>query len=251
MRLDGPGRSHLTWSLHDPIAPGSRGAPQVALIKGLLPHIRQFVRVRQALAESGALGASATDLLAHSRVGVIHLDQRGQILVANDRARILLRHGDGILDRAGELLARLPDDQDRLARLVAGALPTASGGAVSGSMLLHRSAIVPPFVVHVKPVTPRQEDFGARRIAVLVLLVEPGRQAVIDPALVTTLLGLTPPESQIAVWLAEGQSVRDIAETTGRTVGAIYWHLKQIYQKLSISRQGDLVRLVLSLAEFA
>ena len=53
----------------------------------------------------------------------------------------------------------------------------------------------------------------------------------------------------MAVWLAEGKSVRDMAEATGHTEGAIYWHLKQIYQKQSISRQVDLVRLVLSLAE--
>ena len=36
---------------------------------------------------------------------------------------------------------------------------------------------------------------------------------------------------------------------TGHTPAAIYWHLQQIYQKHSISRQADLVRLVLSLAE--
>ena len=41
-----------------------------------------------------------------------------------------------------------------------------------------------------------------------------------------------------------------MAEATGRTKSAIYWHLQQIYQKQSISRQADLVRLVLSLAEF-
>ncbi len=29
----------------------------------------------------------------------------------------------------------------------------------------------------------------------------------------------------------------------------MYWHLKQIYQQLHISRQPDLVRLVLSIAE--
>ena len=40
-----------------------------------------------------------------------------------------------------------------------------------------------------------------------------------------------------------------MAEATGRTEGAIYRHLKHIYQKQSISRQADLVRLVLSLAE--
>ena len=57
-------------------------------------------------------------------------------------------------------------------------------------------------------------------------------------------------ESQVAVWVADGKSVRDIALATGLTEGAIYWHLKQIYRKLPISRQVDLVRLVLSIAEF-
>ena len=64
------------------------------------------------------------------------------------------------------------------------------------------------------------------------------------------ILRLTPAESQVAVWLAEGKNVRDIARETELTEGAIYWHLTQIYQKLPISRQVDLVRLVLSIAEF-
>ena len=53
----------------------------------------------------------------------------------------------------------------------------------------------------------------------------------------------------MAVSLAEGKSVREMAETTGHTTDAIYWLLKQIYQKRHISRQVDLVRLVLSIAE--
>ena len=65
-----------------------------------------------------------------------------------------------------------------------------------------------------------------------------------------TTLGLTPSESQVAVGLAEGKSVRDMATATGLTENTIYWHLEQIYQKKSISRQVDLVRLVLSIAEF-
>ena len=61
-------------------------------------------------------------------------------------------------------------------------------------------------------------------------------------------MGVTPALPSTA-WLAEGKSVRDMAEATGHTEGAIYWHLKQIYRKQSISRQADLVRLVLSLAD--
>ena len=38
----------------------------------------------------------------------------------------------------------------------------------------HRSPVVPPFVVHVKPVGAPHPDHGARHVAALVLIVEPG-----------------------------------------------------------------------------
>ena len=191
-----------------------------------------------------------TALLETPRIGVVHLDRRGRILAVNDRALSLLRQGEWLSDEDGVLQARAPDDQVRLARLVAEALPPSGAVPVSGSMRLGRVFGLPPLVVHVKPVGVPQPDYGARHVAALVLLVDPGRHPRLDPDVVTRTLGLTPAESQVAVWLADGQNVRDIARATGLTDGAIYWHLKQIYRKLPISRQVDLVRLVLSIAEF-
>ena len=248
-RLDGPDGSSITWGLRDPVASDGWGSARIAMVTRLLPHIRQFVRVRQALVRAEARNTTVTALLDNPRMGVIHLDRRGRILEANDRARSILRHGDGLSDRDGTLRARGDAEQVRLERLVGNALPASGGGPVSGSILLRRSPVLPPFVVHVKPVTAPQPDYGARHVAALLLIVEPGRQHRITPELVTTTLELTPAEAQVAVWLAEGRSVRDMAEATGNTQGAIHWHLKQIYQKQSISRQVDLVRLVLSLAE--
>ena len=250
VRLDGPDRSHMTWSLGDPVASEGWGSSQIAMVRRLTPHIRQFIHVRQALVRAQAGDTTVTALLENPRIGVLHLDRRGRILAANDRARSLLRHGEGLSDEEGVLQARAPDDQGRLARLVAEALPTSGAVPVSGSMLLGRVSGLPPFVVHVKPVGVPQPDYGARHVAALVLIVEPGRHPRLDPALLAATLGLTPDESQVAVWLADGKSVRDMAAATGLTDGAIYWHLKQIYQKLPISRQVDLVRLVLSIAEF-
>ena len=250
VRLVEPDGSHIAWTLQDPVTPGGWEASQLTLIRGLLPHLRQFVRVRLALVGAQALGTSVTDLLDTPRIGVLHLDRQGQVVEANDRARHLLRHGDGLSDHRGELRVRVPADQTRFARLLAGALPTSGAVPVSGSMLLRRASLAPPFVVHVKPVVSPQLDFGAQRVAALVLIVEPGYTSPLNPTLVTTALGLTPLEGQVAVLLAEGKSVRDIAELTERTEAAIYWHLKQIYEKLGISRQTNLVRLVLSLTEF-
>ena len=250
VRLDGPDGSHITWAVGDPVTRGGWAAPQLALIKGLLPHLRQFVRVQQALAKAEARGVSATGLLDTPRIGVLYLDRRGRIVETNDRARAILRHGDGVAVQDGELRAREPADQARLARLVADALPTA-GAAVSGSMTLHRAVGLARFVVHVKPVVVRQPDFGAKRVAALVLIVEPGRQSRIDPALVAAALELSPAESRIAVGLAEGQSVREMAAAAGVREKSIHYHLHEMYQKRGLAGQVDLVRLVLSLVELA
>ena len=249
VRLDGPDTSHISWGLGDPVASDGWGSSEIATIKRLLPHIRQFIRVRQALVRAEAHGTTVTALLGNPRIGVLHLERRGQIIEVNDRARSILRLGDGLSDRDGVLGARNPDDQLRLERLVAAALPVGGAIAVSGSMLLGRSSGLPPFVVHVKPAVVPQPDYGARRTAALVLIVEPGSQHRIDPGLVARTLGLTPMESRVAAGLAEGRSVDEMAGAMGNTKHAVYWHLQRIYRKLSISRQAELVRLVLPLAD--
>ena len=250
VRLDGPDGSSIVWHLHDPVDADGWGASRITMVTRLLPHLQQFVRVRQALVRAEANATTLTALLENRRLGIIHLDRRGHILDVNDYARSILRHGDGLSDRYGILRARAQADQTRLERLLGGALPASDTAAVSGSMLLRRSSVLPPFLVHVKPVSVPQRDNEARRIAALMLIVEPGRHRRVTPDLVATTLELTRAESRVAVWLAEGKSVREMAAATGNTEGAIYWHLKRIYRKQSLSGQADLVRLVLSLAEF-
>ena len=195
-----------------------------------------------------ARNTTSAKLLENPRIGVIQLDGRGRVLEANDRARSILRRGDGLSDRDGTLGARAAADQGRLEQLLAAALPDSDTPPVAGSVLLRRSPVLPPFVVHVKPVSSPEPDYGAWHVAALVLIVEPGRQHRVDPQVVSSTLGLTPTETRVAVWLAEGRNVRDMARETGHTEGTIYWHLNQIYKKQSISGQVDLVRLVLSLA---
>ena len=248
--LDGPGGTRMTWSLADPVASDGWGSSQIAMVRRLMPHIRQFIRVRQALVRAKAGDTTVTALLDNPRIGIVHLDRRGRILEVNDRAFGFLRPDGRLSDKDGALCARGRDNQLQLERLVADALPDSGAGAVSGSMLLHDSFGLPPYVVHVKPVGIPQPDYGARHVAALVLLVEPGSWNRIDPGLVATTLGLTPTESHVAVGLAEGKSVRDIAQATGLSKNTVYWHLQQIYQKKAISRQVDLVRLVLSINAF-
>ena len=186
-------------------------------------------------------------MLDNAAIGVLYLNRRGTIVQTNIRALAILRRGDGLKDRAGVLHARFPTDNTTLQRLVARALPQWGQTVSGGSMLVQQSSGTLPLTLHISPVEHRA-DFGVQRVAALVLLVDPVERPQIDPASLATALGLTRAESQVAAALAAGHSVRDIAVSTYRTQASVRWHIKQIHAKLRISRQVDLVRMVLMTA---
>ena len=186
-------------------------------------------------------------LLGSTRSGVIQLDRRGRVVAASGHAGDLLRRGDGLSDRGGSLHARAPADDAALQALLARALPRCGGQGAGGSMMVRRTLDLPGLVLHVSPVDEGGTDRRAHRVAALVLVIDPTSRMRIDPALVAATLGLTPMESRVAVWLAEGKTVRDIARASGRTENTIRWHMKNIFAKQGIGRQFELVQLVRSL----
>ena len=245
VRLDGPDGTRIVWVVNDPVDTAGWSSPQIESIRRLLPHIRQYVKVRQALANAGALGRSLDEMLATTGAGILQLDWRGRILEANDRARALLRTADGLFDEGGFLFARGPEDDAGLQRLLSRALPQFGAQGVAGSMMVRRSGVLPPLRLEVTPVGS-PEEYRAWPVAALVLVSDPGSRTHIDPGLVGSALGLSQVESRVAALLAEGKTVGEIASATGRKVSTIRTHVQHIFAKLGVTRQADLVRLVLS-----
>ena len=248
VRLDGPGGSRILWEIDDPVNGDGWSSAQRDWIRRLLPHVRQTVQVRQTLARADALGATLTEMLDATGLGIVQLDTRGRILAANDRARDLLRGGGGLCDRQGFLYARMPRDNDDLRNLLRRALPPLGTRGTGGSTIVRRPGALPPLVLHVHPVDGWRSDYPLSPIGALVLIVDPAGGAVIDPAAVAWALDLTAMESRVAVLLAQGMTVRQIAAAAGRKESTVRSHVKHIFAKHGISRQAELVRLVRSLA---
>ena len=248
VRLDGPNGSRIVWVVHDPVDGDGWSSARLDSIRRLLPHIRQSVRVQQALAGANALGASLAKLLDATGLGIVHLDGRGRIVAANDRARDLLRTGDGLFDEGGFLYARTPGDNAELQRLLTRALPPFGAQGAGGSTMVTRSSVLSPLVLHVNPVGRQETDWRVWPVATLVLVVDPAGQTRIDPAVAAAALGLTGMESRVAVLLAEGMNVREVAAATDRRESTIRSHVKHMFDKHGLSRQAELVHLVQSLA---
>lgn len=197
-----------------------------------------------------ALSRPRSLLLDNTRFGVFQLDRRGRIVAANDRARDLLEQDDGLCDVDGFLSATGTRDNRALQQLLARATPPLGAPGDSGSTTITRSSASTRLVAHTVPLSASQRKSGARQAAVLVLVADPESQPRINVGLVQAALGLTLAESRLAILVAVGQRVRDIAARTGRSEGTVRWHLNRIFRKQGISCQADLMRRVLSLDGF-
>ena len=248
VRLKGADGLRIVWQVNDPVDGEGWSSAQVDRIRRLLPHVRQTVRVQQTLARANALGATLTEMLDHTGLGIVQLDARGRIVAANDCARDVLRAGDGLLDSGGFLFAGTPRDNDDLQALLGRALPPLGAQGTGGWTIVRRPDALPPLVLHVSPVGRREAEFQVSRVAALVLVVDPAHEAAIDPAVVAAVLDFTAMESRVAVLLAQGMSVSQIATTTGRKESTIRSHVKHMFAKRRLSRQAELVQLVRSLA---
>ena len=135
----------------------------------------------------------------------------------NDRARDILKGEDGLFAQGGFLHAHASADNDNLQRPLARALLPSGGQGAGGSMVV----VTPP------PRLPsrRRRPALAWLVAALVPVVDSNSQPLADPPLVAATLGLSPAENRVAVLLADGNTVRDIAMATGRSekpsVGAL------------------------------
>ena len=247
VHFDQPDGLRIAWTLGDPVGGDGWRPAQIELLESLLPHVRQLVRVRQALAAAEALGSGLEGLLDNGRIGVVQLDRGGRVLEANAPAAEILRRGDGLIDRDGALDAWLPADRSRLRRLLGRALPDLWGAAPSGgSMTVQRSSGRSRLALHVSPVGDPRADFGGHRVAALALVVDAARRSRIDAQRVAVTLGLSPSEGRTAALLAEGQKVNEIAAAAGWSEDYVRWLTKQAYRKLGVSGQVELVRHVLA-----
>ena len=246
-QMRGPDGTRIGWVISDPDRSRVWESAQVRFMERLLPHIHRYVIIRQTLAGAEALGTGLAGLLDNDRIGAVQLDRGGRVLEANALALEILRRGDGLVEGDGTLDAVLPADRTRLRRLLARALPDFLGEAPSGgSMTIQRPSGRSRLGLHVMPVGDAAADFGGRRVAVLVLLVDPARRPPINAARVAVTLGLTASEGRMAALLAEGLKLREIATVEGWSEDYVRWMTKQVYRKLGVSGQVALVRHVLA-----
>lgn len=218
----------------------------------LFPHFARAARLMRRTAGVGPLVAASAAALDRLPMGLFVLDPRGRPLFHNRMARRLIDQADGLgLSRHG-LHAGLTQETNRLRRAIAStAAPGASGDMSAGGVLrISRPSGKQAYQVIVTPLRhDHHPDFPVRQEAgVLVVVSDPDAEPRLPEDALARLFGFTAAESALAIRLMRGQSLKEVAEATNRSLNTVRWTLKNLLAKADCRRQVDLVRLLHSAA---
>jgi len=185
--------------------------------------------------------ASLVQLLDHVPVGVALLDREARPRIANAPVRELLGRRDGLtLGPDGRLNTEDRSTNEQIHALLQ-ALAERSSHA-GGAWTAGRESIDEPLHLVLSPL--RQ---GHSSSAVAALLVhDPTRPCSAPESLLQRVHGLTPAEASLASVMMQGCPVEEAADRLGVSVNTAKTHLKRVFAKTGVTRQAELVYLLLT-----
>jgi DNA-binding CsgD family transcriptional regulator len=218
----------------------------------LFSHIERALQIGFRLGTLGNVQQASLAMLDRNPLAIVLLDQSGRVVLANRAARDLAESADGVtLGHNALALVRRPDDAV-LQRLIGAALKmrSQSGAYPGGTMSALRPSGKRPFSIMVSPLSPNAFAMTTVQPAVCVVIADPEMRALPPAERLSALYGLTPSEARLAMRLALGEDLRAAAEAIGIRYSTARTQLAAIFRKTETSRQGELVRLLMTLLPF-
>jgi DNA-binding CsgD family transcriptional regulator len=225
-------------------------ASELATVSAIEPHLATALALRHRLGVAEQWSHGLARALERLDTGVILTDAGARPVFANARARRILYDGDGMSHQGDALIAATPGATQALRQ----ALLCASGARNSNGMRsdsaeqhlrLERPSGRAPLLLAILPVWRLDLASGglpAPRAAVFV--TESDAAGTIDRNAVADTFRLTRREAEVAVLLATGSDLRDIAAQLGLGLSTVRTHLKRVFHKTDVRSQTALMALI-------
>ena len=217
------------------------------LLTLLTPHLSRAIEIYAKLNRMTSerdLYAGAVNQLS---VASIILDEQGRMLTTNAVGRALLDQGEGLSLRDGHLHIEGRDINKELQE----ALTNIIRAQLHGETSVVRALRVPrpggrsDLGLVVRPVPASQWSEGQVSPSAAVFISDPDLQESTSRPILGALFELTPAEANLATLLARGLSLAQVSVAQNISQHTARAQLKSIFAKTGVSRQAELVRLVL------
>jgi len=243
------GDQQAAITLHRGRQQGRWSNRRMQLLTELMPHIQRAVKIQRRFARLETQANALQTGLDKMVMGVVLFDRHGPVVHLNPMANAIIRQHPAVKLHGDRLIATHPEDGRRLSQLLAlAAQETATGNLEPRALGLRcagNQGILPVLVTAVKPVA-NLCDPEANRIRAAMYFSDPMHSHPMSPDTLVEAYGLTAAEAWVAIGIANGLSVEEVAEQGGTSINTARSQLRSIFRKTETSRQTELVKLLLT-----
>ena len=226
----------------------SFGSREKARLKSLLPHLSQALSLQSRLLQQQEEHSALFEMLDHIPVACLLLNQGCRVRFMNHAAQALMARRDGLMLRAGQVVAALKRETTDLRCRVAQTAakpPTKTVHDGEEHLVISRGADQPPLLLTLFPVDRRRmKPEGQIDSLVAVLTKDPEAEEHGSIGGFAEAYGLTPAEERLITLLAGGHGLFQAARALGVTRNTARTHIRHVYGKVGVHRQADIIRLL-------
>lgn len=216
--------------------------PDISLFAWLLPHVRHAITLAhqvETLRHQARFGAEIADSLDR---GVFLLDVGSAVLQLNPAALAMVRSGDGPDIRGGALSWTGPSGS-AFARAVAEVADPEREPAARWLSIPRGDGRL-PYLLFLAPVRGEAALMATGSPRVMLVVTDPETLDTGRGEALRQLFGLSPGEARVALAVAAGHSVPEVAGWFGVAPTTARTQLNAVFQKMGVHRQQDLARIL-------
>jgi len=233
-------RRRAYFGVHLSPAMGTPSGEMLALVKAMQPHLGRAVSAQFRMMDAEMRNHIYTDALDRLVCGIAIVNGAGKLMIANAAAHTLFEQGQVLRLVQERVTANLPAASRKLQLLIQNATTRRD---LRGGALIVRGPGQQALSVTVDAASEefRRRTGGAAYIYINDICARPSRASEFQ---VREMFGFTPAETRVAVGIADGEPLKDVAVRAGVTYESARFTLKRVYEKLGVHKQGEMVALI-------
>ena len=223
---------------------------ELRVINEVIPHLRRALNIYAEFSRLRMKRDALLNGLDSLVVGLILYDKNALPLYINPTAKSIINKHPGLKLQNDKLVLIDKEEGRRLQQAITDIAEIDSEDSLrqSVSIGINNPGMESPLpllvtAIQTGMIIPELDYEGAR---VAVFLGDPYLEQPISADHLISVYSLTKSEAQVAISLTNGHSIDEIANLSNHSVHTIRSQLKSIFRKTSVSRQSELIKLLLS-----
>lgn len=222
----------------------------------LTPHFQRAFRIHREFSELRSSVNQLESCINRLLMGLIIVKPSGKISFINELARKIIAAHPVLTNNNGILKATPPHNDNLLQELISNVRESSIDASVEptrnvAAIALKMDQISPPLPILITTTEYISEDNQTQnsdltaRSRVAIYFADPERSQQYSLDIISEFYGLTRAEAGVAIAISNGYTVSAYARLNGITEHTVRTQIKHIFQKLNISRQVELVKILM------